>query len=521
MATRFVNEHGSAIFGDIPFVVAAANAETAGLRDVRHAVISHASWIEETTALALGQNPGARRIVLVGDGGLISRNFIAIITGRVAALRPDLPVEVMDTLAVDDLADRVARLPRGSVVLYTVVLKDTSGTPVVSRDVAARLAAVSPVPFYGFHEQLLGTGIVGGYLLSGKKVALAAVAKTLQLLGHGVSPSMNQGLHSLVFDRRALDRWSIPVSSLPPEAEIAFDDTSFLARYRVQIAVVLSFVLVETLLLLYLFRLYHQRMRLAAELTRSNAVLEQRVKERTADLDRANRELKRQNEILLENQKLREEMEHISRHDIRSPLSGIIGFCDEMESIPSLPEDLPPIARMIKDRCYQIIDTANRSLDLRKIEMGSYELCIENTDLLVLLRQIGHDTASQRETDAPLRLTLGQRPRGQGGHLHGPRRPEPVLFHALQPRAQRPGGHPTGLRRQGGHRGPGGDARRGRHPDPQLAGGAPSHPPKVPRKIRHPRQARRHGGSGATRHGLRSRRTAGAFRGRPRRRTAR
>jgi len=409
VAAQFVNEHGNAIFGDIPYVAVAANAEMTGLHGVRHSVMSHVSWIEATTALALGQNPEAKRIVLVGDDGLTSRNFANIITARAAALRPDLPIEVMDTPTVDELAARIVQLPRGCVVLYTVVLKDRRGIPLVSRDVAARLAAVSPVPFYGFHEQLLGTGIIGGYLLSGEKIALAAVAEALKLIGHSAPPSMDQGLHTLAFDKRALDRWSIPVTSLPRGAEIRFDETSFLARYRFQIAAVLSLMLVETVLLLYLFRLYRQRRRLAAELAESNAVLERRVEERTADLDVANRDLKRQNEILLENQTLREEMEHISRHDIRSPLSGIISFCDYMQSTPNLPDNLRPLAGMIKDRCYQIIDMANRSLDLRKIEMGTYELCIEDTDLLALLRQIGHDTASLRETNSLLRLTLGGR----------------------------------------------------------------------------------------------------------------
>ena len=413
VAAQFVNEHGNAIFGDIPYVVVTANTEMQGLDGLRHSVISHASWIEQTTALALSQQPGAKRIVLVGDGDLTSRNFASIITARANALRPDLPVEIMNNLSVEELADRIAHLPQGCIVLYTVVLRDKAGTPLVSRDVAARLAAVSPVPFYGFHEQLLGTGIIGGYLLSGEKVALTAVAKALTLTGHDAPPSMAKGLHTLAFDKRALDRWSIPVSSLPRESEIQFDDTSLLARYWVQIASVLSLMLAESVLLLYLFRLYRQRKRLAAELAQSNAVLEQRVEERTADLDVANRELTTQNEILLENQTLREEMEHITRHDIRSPLSGIINFCDYMDLIPNLPDDLPGAARMIKDRCYQIIDMANRSLDMRKIEMGIFELSDEETDLLVLLRQIEYDTSALRENKARLRFSLGHRPAGE------------------------------------------------------------------------------------------------------------
>ncbi len=409
IAARFINKHGKTIFGDIPYVAVAANMQMTGLEAVRHSVLSHSPRVEETVALALRQRPGAKRITIIGDGGLTSQNYVGLITARVAALRPGLPIEVLDGLTVDELAARIPQLPRDSIVFYTVMLKDRMGTPLVSRDVAARLAALSPAPFYGFHEQLMGTGIIGGYLLSGEKVALAAVAEALKLLQPTTRPPMGQELYTLAFDKRALDKWAIPASSLPRDAAIQFDEASFWARYRFRIIAVASLVLAETALLVYLFRLYRQRKHLTAALTQSNVILERRVEERTADLDAANQELKRQNEILLENQALREEMEHISRHDIRSPLSGIINFCDYMQTIPDLPEELFPVAGMIKDSCYSIIDMANRSLDLRKIEMGTYELRIEDTDLLALLRQIGHDTNSLRETDSLLHLTLGDR----------------------------------------------------------------------------------------------------------------
>jgi len=163
-------------------------------------------------------------------------------------------------------------------------------------------------------------------------------------------------------------------------------------------------------LLLNLFRLYRQRKHLTVALAQSNVILERCVAERTADLDAANQELRRQNEILRENQTLHEEMEHLSRHDIRSPLSGSISFCDYMQTTPDLSEDLSSIAGMITGSCSRIIDMANRSLDLCKIEMGASELRLEATDLLALLRQIGHDTASLGKTNERLHLTLDDRP---------------------------------------------------------------------------------------------------------------
>jgi len=78
---------------------------------LHHSVLSHTAWVEATATHAPRQHPGAKRIVIVGDGGLTSQNFVDLITAQAAASRPDLPIEILKGLKVDELVTRIARLP--------------------------------------------------------------------------------------------------------------------------------------------------------------------------------------------------------------------------------------------------------------------------------------------------------------------------------------------------------------------------------------------------------------------------
>ncbi len=54
------------------------------------------------------------------------------------------PVE----LAQDRLAARVAALPKGTVIFYSLIFQDNTGRDVIPRDVAARLATHAAVPVF-------------------------------------------------------------------------------------------------------------------------------------------------------------------------------------------------------------------------------------------------------------------------------------------------------------------------------------------------------------------------------------
>lgn len=102
----------------------------------------------------------------------------------------------------------------------------------------------------------------------------------------------------------------------------------------------------------------------------------------------AQESLKEQNAVLKENVRLREQVEHMSRHDIKSPLSALICLPGIMIEEGGLVERQVALLRMMEKSAYIILDMVNRSLDLYKMETGTYQFHPEPVELLRLLRHI-------------------------------------------------------------------------------------------------------------------------------------
>jgi len=113
---------------------------------------------------------------------------------------------------------------------------------------------------------------------------------------------------------------------------------------------------------------------------------------------------------------LREDVERMTRHDLKAPLTGIIGLPDVILSDPDFPGDYRNPVALIKEAGLKMLDMINLSLDLYKMETGTYDLDPRPVDLAGVLESVAHDLG-------PLvrgkRLDVVFETDGQAG-LHGP-----------------------------------------------------------------------------------------------------
>lgn len=71
---------------------------------------------------------------------------------------------------------------------------------------------------------------------------------------------------------------------------------------------------------------------------------------------------------------LKEEVDRIMRHDLKSPLNGIIGIPDLLLSYDNLDDEQKEFIQLIKDSGYRMLNMINLSHDLYKMETGNYDL---------------------------------------------------------------------------------------------------------------------------------------------------
>lgn len=105
------------------------------------------------------------------------------------------------------------------------------------------------------------------------------------------------------------------------------------------------------------------------------------------ELKLAREELERQNEILRENVRLRAQVEAINRHDLKSPLIAILNAPTLLASAGDLTPQQRARAQMIQDSGRRMLEMINRTIDLFKMETGTYRCTMVPVDFL----RVGRD----------------------------------------------------------------------------------------------------------------------------------
>ena len=85
---------------------------------------------------------------------------------------------------------------------------------------------------------------------------------------------------------------------------------------------------------------------------------------------------------------LREDVERMARHDLKTPLNAVINLPQIMLMSDNLDQDQIDYLNMIQDAGYRMLDMVNLSLNLYKMEQRTYQFAPRRVDLLPLLRRV-------------------------------------------------------------------------------------------------------------------------------------
>lgn len=87
--------------------------------------------------------------------------------------------------------------------------------------------------------------------------------------------------------------------------------------------------------------------------------------------------------------RLRENVDHMVRHDLKGPLAGIVGLTQALAAQAG--KDAPQLLeliQMIESQTSQVIDLVSQASELMKIESGNFTLLPQDVDILATLHQV-------------------------------------------------------------------------------------------------------------------------------------
>jgi len=115
-------------------------------------------------------------------------------------------------------------------------------------------------------------------------------------------------------------------------------------------------------------------------------------------LKNARKMLEMQNEELIEAAKLKEDVDGIMRHDLKSPLNSIISLPQIILEDKSLDPEHAKSLKIIEEAGFRMLNMINLSLDLFKMERGVYPFQPVSVDILKIIKKIVSETEGVART---------------------------------------------------------------------------------------------------------------------------
>ena len=121
-----------------------------------------------------------------------------------------------------------------------------------------------------------------------------------------------------------------------------------------------------------------------------------RVKTHLA-LTAALKELEKQNAVLAENVRLREDIEKMTRHDLKAPLTAFVNIPEMLIRDTGLNSSQKEMLAVLSKSADRMLEMINRSLDLCQMEQGTYKLISVPVNMVKLVYQVFNQSCSQAQ----------------------------------------------------------------------------------------------------------------------------
>jgi signal transduction histidine kinase len=270
-------------------------------------------------------------------------------------------------------------VPSRSLIVYRYHGQTAPGQRMYPVGAAELVARAARVPVYGTSDLYIGSGVVGGMVRDTHETGTRLGAIALRILTGTRAQDIPIESPRVVptFDWRAMERWGISESRLPPGSVIRFRGPSLWRDYRREVLAVLGALLLQSLLIIGL--LHQRRARQRAEVeSRRNLAL-------AADANR------------------RQTMSALTgsiAHEINQPLNAILHNAQAGEMLVTsnraTPEALRGILSDIRTadvRATQIIERHRSMLRTHPLEQKPIDVRAVVHESLAL---VSHDTNAKR-----------------------------------------------------------------------------------------------------------------------------
>lgn len=235
-ALDFLLARRGRLLSKVPIVFCGIN-----FRDARIAGETNITGVAEdvdmrrTIELALRQHPQTKLVMAISDFSSVGRYDFE----RFWRIFPDfeefVTFDEMIGPSESELIGALKRMPKETIILDIGFLKDREGKTFTPAEAIALYTKHSPFPVYTLWDYYVGTGTVGGFVVSGHHQGKAAARMAVSILeGTPASaiPILRDSPNVPMFDFRRLQHFGTPLSALPKDSIVINRPESFYWKYK-------------------------------------------------------------------------------------------------------------------------------------------------------------------------------------------------------------------------------------------------------------------------------------------------
>jgi PAS domain S-box-containing protein len=226
----------------------------------------------ETLKTALRLQPGTEHVAVVGGVSDWDKLQEALLKQQIKGLSDHLDITYMTDLAVPELLQRLRRLPRHTVVLLLSFAKDANGSQFRSNEISPLVVSAAHAPVFTLYDVFLNHGEVGGYLSNLNEQGNVAGGMALRIL-RGEKPQdipRVKGVNTYMFDWRAVKRWGLKESEIPPGSIVLNRQPTVWEAYRTYFIGGITLIFLEALLISMLLWQRARRRKVETDLAVTN-----------------------------------------------------------------------------------------------------------------------------------------------------------------------------------------------------------------------------------------------------------
>ncbi len=237
-AFDFAVHYREALFPTAPIVFCGYNEFTpAAVAQVSNITgIAEAVDVSKTIELALSVHPETESLVFVASDFSTTTTRNLHITQAALSKFPSYPVTWLKNLPSSVLEARLAALPAHSVVFIVGEASDLREAGFFPfKEYGHRLATASNAPVYSMWDFYLGTGIMGGHIITGFEQGRKSAELALRIINGEAAADIPVLTHTPainILDYTVMQRFNVPASTLPSGTQIIHQPPSLYTQYR-------------------------------------------------------------------------------------------------------------------------------------------------------------------------------------------------------------------------------------------------------------------------------------------------